>query len=87
MLLTGWLFALFNVFVLAMLALDIGLLRRTPRAIAAKEAALWAGLWGCFALAFCRILWIWKARFRPRPFWPATCWSSRSVSTTSSSSA
>lgn len=60
MLLTGWLFALFNVFVLAMLALDIGLLRRTPRAIAAKEAALWAGLWGCLALAFCRILWIWK---------------------------
>jgi tellurite resistance protein TerC len=42
----------FNLFVLALLALDLGVFHRRPHAISLKEAWLWSGVWVGVALAF-----------------------------------
>jgi tellurite resistance protein TerC len=42
----------FTVFVLAMLALDLGVFHRTPHAISAREAAGWSVFWISLALLF-----------------------------------
>ena len=42
----------FNVFVLALLALDLGVFHRTAHAVKAREAAFWSLLWVALALAF-----------------------------------
>ena len=52
----GWIW--FNVAVLAILALDLGLLHRKSSKVSLKEAAIWSGVWValslCFALAIYR---------------------------------
>jgi tellurite resistance protein TerC len=52
----GWIW--FNVAVLAILALDLGVLHRRSEKVSLKEAAIWSGVWValslCFALAIYR---------------------------------
>ncbi|HMH25985.1 MAG TPA: hypothetical protein VK542_05275, partial [Gemmatimonadaceae bacterium] len=52
----GWIW--FNVAVLAILALDLGVLHRKSSKVSLKEAAIWSGVWValslCFALAIYR---------------------------------
>lgn len=42
----------FNIFVLAMLALDLGVFHRTAHVVKFKEALLWSGIWVSLALLF-----------------------------------
>ena len=54
----GWIW--FNVAVLALLALDLGVLHRKSSKVSLKEAAIWSGVWValslCFALAIYRTM-------------------------------
>ena len=47
-----WLWVGFNVFVLAMLALDLGVFHRQAHAVSVKEAGLWSVAWIALALTF-----------------------------------
>jgi len=47
-----WLWIGFNLFVLAMLALDLGVFHRRAHEVSLKEAAGWSALWISLALAF-----------------------------------
>jgi TerC family integral membrane protein len=52
-----WTWALFNLGVLLVLAIDLGLARRRHRAQTAAEAARWVMLWVSLSLAFGVVLW------------------------------
>jgi tellurite resistance protein TerC len=47
-----WLWIGFNIFVLALLALDLGVFHRSAHKVTAKEAALWSVVWVALALTF-----------------------------------
>jgi tellurite resistance protein TerC len=47
-----WLWAGFNAFVLAMLALDLGILRRRAHEVSIREAGVWSAVWVVLALTF-----------------------------------
>ena len=47
-----WFWVAFNAFVLAMLALDLGVFHRRAHVIRPREAAAWTGVWVTLALAF-----------------------------------
>ena len=47
-----WFYAGFILFVLAMLALDLGVFNRKPHAISFREAAVWTAVWIGLALVF-----------------------------------
>ena len=49
---TVWLWVGFIAFVLAMLALDLGVFNRTPHVVRASEAAVWTAIWVGLALLF-----------------------------------
>lgn len=49
---TIWLWIGFNLFVLAMLALDLGVFHRKTHVISAKEAAVWSVVWISLSLLF-----------------------------------
>lgn len=51
---------LFNVFVLAMLALDLGLLQRPSHAVKFREAVLWSLTWIALAAAFAVLVYFWR---------------------------
>ncbi len=55
-----WFWVLFNLFVLGMLALDLGVFHRDAHVIRAKEAAIWTGVWVSLALLFALGLYIWQ---------------------------
>jgi tellurite resistance protein TerC len=55
-----WAWAGFLAFVLAMLALDLGVFHRKEHVISAREAAIWSAVWIVLSLAFCGVLW-WQA--------------------------
>lgn len=48
-----WFYGLFLVFVLFMLALDLGVFNRKAHVVSFKEAAVWSVVWVVLALAFC----------------------------------
>ncbi len=50
----------FNVFVLAMLALDLGVFHRDDHQVSAKEAGIWTVVWILMAVAFGGVLFFWK---------------------------
>jgi tellurite resistance protein TerC len=52
-----WFWVWFNVFVLGMLALDLGVFHRKAHAVSVREAAAWSAVWVTLALAFNG--WIW----------------------------
>src|ERR1700755_1848175 len=47
-----WFYAGFTVFVLFMLALDLGIFNRRAHAVSFKEAAIWSAVWVTLALVF-----------------------------------
>jgi tellurite resistance protein TerC len=47
-----WLYAAFNLFVLLLLALDLGVFHRKAHAVSIKEATLWTIIWVALALLF-----------------------------------
>jgi tellurite resistance protein TerC len=51
---------LFNLFVLAMLALDLGILNRRAHTISFREAAAWSAMWILLALVFNGLLYFWR---------------------------
>ena len=53
---------LFNLFVIAMLALDLGLLRRGAREVGFREALAWSGAWIALACVFAAVLFFWHGR-------------------------
>jgi len=53
---------IFNVFVLAMLALDLGLLSRRPHRIGFREALAWSGIWIALAFLFAVLEFFWHGR-------------------------
>jgi TerC family integral membrane protein len=55
---------IFNLFVVAMLALDLGVLHRRARVMSFQEALAWSGAWIALALAFAVLLHSWQG-YRP----------------------
>ena len=53
---------LFNLFVLAMLALDLGVLNRRPHRVGFREALAWSGTWIALAAGFAVLVWFWHGR-------------------------
>ena len=47
-----WLWVGFNAFVLAMLAIDLGVFHRSAHEVSVKEAAIWSAVWVALALGF-----------------------------------
>ena len=47
-----WYWVIFNVFVLGLLALDLGVFHRRDHAVGMKEAALWTGVWISISVLF-----------------------------------
>lgn len=47
-----WLWVLFNLFVLAMLALDLGVFHRKAHAVSLRESSIWTAVWVVLALVF-----------------------------------
>src|SRR5436309_10963400 len=54
-----WAWACFGLFILLMLALDLGVLNRRAHAVTYREATLWSVVWVTLALAFAGIV-IWN---------------------------
>jgi tellurite resistance protein TerC len=52
-----WLWAGFNVFILAMLALDLGVFHRKSHAVSLRESLTWTGMWVVLALLFNASVW------------------------------
>jgi tellurite resistance protein TerC len=64
-----WLYAGFTVFVLAMLALDLGVFHRDAHVVTFKESAIWSVVWVSLALVFNVLLYLyadWKFAQDPR---------------------
>jgi tellurite resistance protein TerC len=53
---------LFNVFVLLMLALDLGIFHRKTHEVSLKEALTWTFIWVFLALVFNAIIYYWRGR-------------------------
>jgi tellurite resistance protein TerC len=53
---------IFNVFVAAMLVLDLGVLNRRAHRIGFREALIWSGVWIALAAAFAVALFFWQGR-------------------------
>lgn len=49
---TIWFWILFNIFVLGMLALDLGVFHRRAHAVTLREAAIWSSVWIVLSLTF-----------------------------------
>jgi tellurite resistance protein TerC len=49
---------LFNLFVVVMLALDLGLFQRSAHFPTMRAALLWMTLWVCLALSFAAFIWV-----------------------------
>jgi tellurite resistance protein TerC len=63
--LTIWLWVGFNAFVLAMLALDLGVFHRSSHTVSVKEATIWSAVWITISLAFSGILFMFWDRMMP----------------------
>lgn len=50
-------FAVFNLFVLAMLALDLGVFHRQAHVVSTREALVWSGVWFVLAMLFNLLIW------------------------------
>jgi tellurite resistance protein TerC len=52
----------FNLFVLAILAIDLGVFHRKAHAVTFREASVWTAIWVSLALAFNVIVYFWRGR-------------------------
>ena len=59
-----WMWVAFNVFVLAMLAVDLGVVHRRAHEVTLKEALVWSGVWIALALLFALGVYVWHG---PQP--------------------
>ncbi|MBX2999738.1 MAG: TerC family protein [Caldilineaceae bacterium] len=57
-----WFWIGFNVFVLALLAIDLGVFHRKAHAVSTREAALWTVIWISLALAFNALLFVFEGQ-------------------------
>lgn len=55
---TIWFWVLFNLFILGMLALDLGVFHRNVHEVRTREAAMWSGIWVTLSLLFNLGIWI-----------------------------
>jgi tellurite resistance protein TerC len=51
---------LFNVFVAAMLALDLGVFHRRDQPLKLRQALIWSGLWITLAAGFAALIYVWQ---------------------------
>lgn len=58
----------FNVFVLIMLALDLGLFNRTAHKISLKEALIWSVVWFTLAMCFNTLIYFWQGQAKALEF-------------------
>ena len=54
-----WMWVAFNVFVLVMLAVDLGVVHRRAHEVSLKEALAWSGVWIALSLLFALGLYVW----------------------------
>ncbi len=59
---------LFNVFVLIMLALDLGVFNRKSHVVSVKEALIWSLVWVFLALVFNAIIYFWQGQQKALEF-------------------
>ena len=59
---------LFNVFVLVMLALDLGVFNRKSHVVSVKEALIWSVVWIFLALVFNAIIYFWQGQQKALEF-------------------
>jgi tellurite resistance protein TerC len=59
---------LFNLFVLAMLALDLGVLHRQAHEVRFREALAWSAMWVALAAAFAAIVYFWHGHIAALEF-------------------
>jgi len=59
-----WIWVVFNLFVLAMLALDLGVFHRKSHVVGTKEALGWSAVWISLAMIFNIVLYFWRG---PQP--------------------
>ncbi|HEY9435888.1 MAG TPA: TerC family protein [Blastocatellia bacterium] len=55
-----WVWVIFNLFVLALLALDLGVFHRHSHRVGIKEALVWSGVWIALALLFNLGIYYWR---------------------------
>jgi tellurite resistance protein TerC len=55
-----WFYIGFTAFVLAMLALDLGVFHRKAHVVRPKEAGMWVGIWMTLALLFAAGIYVWS---------------------------
>ena len=55
-----WFYVGFTAFVLAMLALDLGVFHRKAHVVHPREAGMWVGIWMTLAFVFAGILYFWR---------------------------
>lgn len=60
-----WLWVGFNVFVLAMLALDLGVFHRKAHAVSGREALIWSVVWISLSLVFNAVIYFYWDRMMP----------------------
>ena len=58
----------FNVFVLLMLALDLGVFNRKAHEVSIKEAMIWTGVWVTLAMCFNVFIYYWQGEVRALEF-------------------
>jgi tellurite resistance protein TerC len=66
-----WIWIAFLLFVLGMLALDLGVFNRKAHAISLREAALWSAVWIGLSLLFNAILFFWQGSDKALEFFTA----------------
>jgi len=60
-----WLWIGFNMFVLALLALDLGVFHRKAHAVSGREALIWSGVWISLSLVFNGVIYFFWDRMMP----------------------
>lgn len=55
-----WFYIVFTAFVLAMLALDLGVFHRKAHVVTPKEAGMWVGIWMTLAFLFAAGIYVWS---------------------------
>jgi tellurite resistance protein TerC len=57
-----WFWIVFNIFVVLMLALDLGVFNRRPHVVKFREALGWTVAWVCMAAGFAALVYFWRGR-------------------------
>lgn len=58
----AWILVGFNVFVVIMLALDLGVFHRKNEVVKVREALIWTAIWVSLALCFNGLIYVWKGK-------------------------